>query len=172
MHSTHAGKGLQRFHHLNRDGDALGLGVARLLQAVEHLRTDGEARDLGEPLRLVRRAKNEHAGGHRPVAGSPGAHPAEPATEGRGVDARLRRGGVRAGDGTTGAAGMEASAARPRLLRGTWRGPTRPWGARAGRRTPPAAGLFGGLSSAVTTNAPDLRRLASALKRKDLSFYL
>jgi len=28
------------------------------------------------------------------------------------------------------------------------------------------------LSSAVTTNSPDLRRLASELKRKDLSFYL
>ena len=59
-----------------------------------------------------------------------------------------------------------------RLLSVTFTASTTPLSASPRRRTTPAAALFGGLSSAVTTNSPDLSRLASALKEKDLSFYL
>jgi len=59
-----------------------------------------------------------------------------------------------------------------RLLSVTFTASTTPLSASARRRTTPADAFFGGLSSAVTRNSPDLRRLASALKEKDLSFYL
>src|SRR5205823_2450231 len=70
------------------------------------------------------------------------------------------------------AAGIAAMATMARLLSVTFTASTTPLSASARRRTTPAAALFGGLSSAVTTNSSDLSRLASALKEKDLSFYL
>ena len=64
------------------------------------------------------------------------------------------------------AAGIAAMATVARLLSVTFTASTTPRRASARRRTMPAAALFGGFNSAVTTNSPDLRRLASALKEK------
>src|SRR5213593_2122460 len=61
---------------------------------------------------------------------------------------------------------MAAIATIDRLLSVTLTASTTPLSASARRRTTPAAALFGGLSSAVTTNSPDLRRLASATNEK------
>src|SRR6266852_7688948 len=69
------------------------------------------------------------------------------------------------------AAGIAAMATIARLLSVTFTASTTPLSASPRRRTTPAAALFGGVSSEVTTNSPDLRRLANALKEKDLSFY-
>src|SRR5205823_1399336 len=68
------------------------------------------------------------------------------------------------------AAGMAAIATIARLLSVTFTASTAPFRVSARRRTTLAAALFGGFSSAVTTNSPDLRRLANALNEKDLSF--
>ena len=70
------------------------------------------------------------------------------------------------------AAGIAAIATIARLLSVTFTASTAPLSASARRRTTAALALLGGLSSAVTTNSPDLRRLASPLKEKDLSFNL
>src|SRR5437870_12241332 len=56
-----------------------------------------------------------------------------------------------------------------RLLSVTLTASTTPLSASPRRRTTFAAALLGGFSSAVTTNSPDLRRIANALNEKDLS---
>ncbi len=70
------------------------------------------------------------------------------------------------------AAGIAAIVTIARLLSVTLTASTTPLSASARRRTTLAEAFFGGFSSAVTRNSSDLRRLASALKEKDLSFYL
>src|SRR5438093_4870559 len=90
MKAAHSWKYLDRFHHLSRDRDALGLGVSGLLQTIQHLRRDGEPRDSREPLGLVRRAEDEDAGEHRHLAGSAATYLDKPATECRRVENGLR----------------------------------------------------------------------------------
>src|SRR2546422_8845591 len=68
------------------------------------------------------------------------------------------------------AAGIAAIATRARLLSVTFTASTTPLSASPRRRTTFAAALFGGLSSAVTTNSPDFKRLANALNENALSF--
>src|SRR5712691_11357640 len=67
------------------------------------------------------------------------------------------------------AAGIAAIATIARLLSVTFTASTAPLSASARRRTTAALALFGGLSSAVTTNSPAARRLANVPNEKDLS---
>ena len=90
MHATHARQRLEGAHHLDGDGDPLGLAVRRFLHPLDDVGTERDPRDLREPLGLLRRPQDEDAGDDRHLACVGAAKLGEPLAEGREVEHGLR----------------------------------------------------------------------------------